>query len=212
LKSYRFSHSFFYFIFFFATFTFQAQQLSHPEQKSVPTLTLTKGAGIYSIDNALNEQILAGKIVIQNSEISFLRNNDDKVLVKASFKGSKNSTTALKSQLKIAENKKNKDDLKKVEKEIEKHKARTKDFQNLPLIYFPPQSQHFSSCSIEKNYVAPVHNTNKDYKSYIADYTDKIFSSLSALYSREQIFYNTKSLQHNFSKTFPVRPPPTFQV
>jgi hypothetical protein len=211
LKSYRLSHSFFYFIFFLATFTFQAQQLSHLEQKSLPTLTLTKGAAIYSIDNALNEQILTGKIVIQNSEISFLRDIDNnKVLVKASFKGSKNGITTLKDQLMIAENKKQKDDLKKVEKEIEKHKARTNYFSNLSLIYLPAQNQHFSSRSIKKSYFAPAHNTNKDYKSHIADHTNVIFSSLSSSNSKEHFFYNTKSLQNSFSKIFPVRPPPTF--
>lgn len=211
LKSCRISHSFFCFIFLFTTFTFQAQQLSHPEQKSLPTLTLTKGAGMYSIDSALNEQILTGKITIKNSEISFLKDIDNKVLVKAVFKGHKNVVTD-KDQLIIAENKKQKDDLKKVEKEIEKHKARTKDFQNLPLIYFPSQNKHFSSRSIEKNYVVPVQNTNKDYKSYIEDHTNSIFSSLSSLNSRDHFFYNTQSLQHSFSKAFPVRPPPTFQV
>lgn len=213
LKSYRICHSFFYFIFcLFTTLTFQAQQLSHTDQKPVPTLILTNGAVIYSTDNILNEQILTGKIVIENSEISLLKDIDNKALVMIIFKDDKNVTTDLKHLIKIAENKEKKDDLKKVEKEIEKHKERTKDFQNLSLVYFPSQNQHFSSWSIEKNYFAPVQNTNKDYKSYIADCTNVIFSSLSSLNSRDHFFYNTQSLQHSFSRTFPVRPPPTFQV
>lgn len=186
-----------------------AQKANSQQQITPTTIVLKDGANLYSADDNFNKQILSNKIILKNSDVSYQENGGKERLLKLIAKQSqKEEKKDLKNQLKIAENKRQKEALQQVKKEIEKFEKRVKVFVQHDFNGAQPPDQFFSSSSIAKNYVIPSQNTHDFSKFYISADAYVITQALDFLHSQKYTYYNNKSLDFCFSEVFSVRPPP----
>jgi hypothetical protein len=184
-----------------------AQKSETPNKAEQATIVLKDGAKIYSTDEAFNKQISSNAIVLKNAEIASQTNNSAKVLQATSAK-QETVTKDFKQEVKNATEKKQKEELKKVKKVLEKHDERKGAFRKFNFSDFPSPSSFLSSNSSAKNYVAPSHNGN-DFSKIHTSYKDySIKRALNYLHAAKYTYYNNKSLDHCFSEVFSVRPPP----
>lgn len=188
-------------------------QEANPQQQITPTtIVLKDGANLYSADDNFNKQILSNKIILKNSDVSYQENGGKEHLLKLIAKQSqKEEKKDLKNQLKIAENKRQKETLQQVKKEIEKFEKRVQVFVKHDFNRAPSPDQFFSSSSITKNYVIPSQSTHDFSKFYISADAYVITQALDFLHSQKYTYYNNKSLDFCFSEVFSVRPPPVLE-
>lgn len=185
-----------------------AQEANSQQQIAPTTIVLKDGANLYSADGNFNKQILSNKIILKNSDVSYQENEGKGHLLKLIARQSqKEEKKDLKNQLKTAENKRQKEALRQVKKEIEKFEKRVQVFVKHDFNGTSPD-QFFSSTSISKNYVAPGHSNHDFSKFYISADAYVITQALDFLHSQKHIYYNNKSLDFCFSEVFSVRPPP----
>lgn len=186
-----------------------AQKANSQQQITPTTIVLKDGANLYSADDNFNKQILSNKIILKNSDVSYQENGGKEHLLKLIAKQSqKEEKKDLKNQLKIAENKRQKETLQQVKKEIEKFEKRVQVFVKHDFNGAPSPNQFFSSSSIAKNYVIPSQSTQDFSKFYISADAYVITKALDFLHSQKYTYYNNKSLDFCFSEVFSVRPPP----
>lgn len=186
-----------------------AQEANSQQQITPTTIVLKDGANLYSADDNFNKQILSNKIILKNSDVSYRENGGKEHFLKLISKQSqKEEKRDLKNQLKIAENKRQKESLQQVKKEIEKFEKRVQVFAKLDFNGAPSPDQFFSSNTIAKNYVSPSQHHHDFSKFYISADSYVITRALDFLHSQKHIYYNNKSLDFCFSEVFSVRPPP----
>lgn len=186
-----------------------AQKANSQQQITPTTIVLKDGANLYSADDNFNKQILSNKIILKNYDVSYRENGGKGHLLKLIAKKSqKEEKKDLKNQLKIAENKRRKETLQQVKKEIEKFEKRVQFFVKHDFNGAPPPDQFFSSSSMAKNYVIPSQSTHDFSKFYISADNYVITQALDFLHSQKYTYYNNKSLDFCFSEVFSVRPPP----
>ena len=190
-----------------------AQETNSQQQITPTTIVLKDGANLYSADDNFNKQILTNKIILKNSDVSYQENGGKEQLLKLIAKQSqKEEKKDLRNQLKIAENKRQKETLQQVKKEIEKFEKRVQVFVKIDFNGAPSPDQFFSSTSISKNYVTPSQSTHDFSKFYISADAYGITQALDFLHSQKYTYYNNKSLDFCFSEVFSVRPPPFFFI
>lgn len=171
-------------------------------------VVLKNGAKIYSTDDSFNQQILASKALLKNSDFSYKKNKNNLqsllVITKKPVEIKKN----LSNQLIAAQDKIRKSDLKKLQKEIKKHEKLK--FPHVDFNSVPVPGGFFSSNVSSKNYIAPNYSNTDFSQLYISS---EIYSAnISFLHSQNYIYYNNKSLSYFFAEVFSVRPPPVFVV
>jgi hypothetical protein len=179
-----------------------------------PTQTaiiLKNGAQIYSTDANFNRQINSHKISLKNTEVFYDSENGDKViLVAVSEKNIESETKDLKAQVKIAENNKKKEALKKLKKQISDYESQKEKFESEKINTFPSSEEFISSTYGNTDYVAPSYHQYKLSKIYCTGNQYIINRALDFLYPKEYTYYNNKPLDFCFSEAFFVRPPPFF--
>lgn len=173
-------------------------------------VVLKDGAKIYSTDDSFNQQILASKTLLKNSDFSYKKSKNNVrsllVITKKLVEVKKN----LSNQLIAAQDKIRKSDLKKLQKEIKKHEKLK--FPHVDFNSVPVPGGFFSSNVSSKNYITPSSSySNTDFSQlYISS---EIYSAnISFLHSQNYIYYNNKSLSNSFVEVFSARPPPVFVV
>jgi len=184
-------------------------QEAHSQQQIPPvTIVLKDGGRLFSADDHFNKQILSKKIILKNSDVFYQESLGKEHFLQLIAKQSPNvEKKDLQHQLRIAENKTQKEILQKVKKEIEKFEERVQHFVKHDFNGTSPD-QFFSSTTISKNYVAPSYSTHDFSKIYISANAYIITRALDFLHSQKYTYYNNKSLDFCFSEVFSVRPPP----
>lgn len=203
---------FFRIVFFFtsllsASFTY-AQQSEIPTKNQPATVVLKDGARIFSTDEAFNQQINSQAVILKNADRSPESKNSAKVLEATSSKPEVLKKD-FKQEVKSSAEKKQKEELKKVKKEIDQHEARKKAFKINNCKGFPSSDEFLTSSRSNKDSLAPNcsnYNFSKALFS-INSYTAK--SALDFLYIQKFTYYNTISFENCFSRVYSVRPPPT---
>jgi L-fucose mutarotase/ribose pyranase (RbsD/FucU family) len=187
-----------------------AQQQEPVIKDQAVTIVLGNGAKMYSSDESFNSQIVHKKIIIKNANLSLKKLNNAGVLTVSSLSNVKNQNLA--QQLKISEDQKRKEVLKKIKEKIDTYEAKSKAFEKQNYQSYPSPSQFFSSYATSKNYITPNHNVHDFSKIYAEAKDYSVKRALDYLHTQQFTFYNNKSLDFCFSKVFSVRPPPILGV
>ncbi|REC44030.1 hypothetical protein [Chryseobacterium sp. 5_R23647] len=195
---------------FFSSFVYAQEGIG--KEVSPPTIVLKQGATIFSTDASFNQQINSDRITVKNADVSNVGiQSDAKVLTAKPEKDKEVQTPKkdFKSEFKKAEENKNKETLKKVEKEISEHndKAKKNSF-NAKSLWFPTSEQFTVSEHINRDYVAPSHHNHHFSKILASQNQYVVKSALDFLHKQKYIYYNSKSLDYCFTHVFSVRPPP----
>lgn len=174
-------------------------------------IVLKNGAAIYSTDANFNQQINSDKISLKNTEVFYESENGDEVIwVAASEKSIEPEKKDLKTQVKIAENNKKKEALKKLKKQVSDYESQKEKFESEKIKTFPSSEEFISSTHVNTDYVVPSYYQHKLSKIYSAENQYIIKLALDFLYPKEYAYYNNKPLDFCFSEVFSVRPPPFF--
>lgn len=182
--------------------------IGNPDQSAI---ILKNGAAIYSTDANFNQQINSDKISLKNTEVFYESENGDEVIwVAASEKNIESEKKDLKTQVKIAENNKKKEALKKLKKQVSDYESQKEKFESEKIKTFPSSEEFISSTHVNTDYVVPSYLQHKLSKIYSAENQYIIKLALDFLYPKEYAYYNNKPLDFCFSKVFSVRPPPFF--
>ncbi|MCY0978854.1 hypothetical protein PGH12_09745 [Chryseobacterium wangxinyae] len=181
------------------------------DKKQTGSIVLEKGAQIYSSDEFFNNQIAEKKVILKNAAVTIKANLKNEKILSASFPNHSNDQD-LAIQAKAAEEKKSKDEIKQIKKEIDQYETQSKSNGLEDYEGTPSPSQFFSSHSASKNYIAPSQNVQVFSKISAAPKNYCIKRALDYLHTQQFEFYNNKSLDFCFSEIFSVRPPPIFNI
>lgn len=173
------------------------------------TITLKQGAKIFSTDDSFNQQINSDKIIVKNADVSTSEMHNNVQVLTGRFNKTQKAETlkkTFKNEVRIAEENRNKEILKKIKKEIADYEKRINPFESENLRF--PTSQEFTSAIyISRDYVAPSYNHHFS-KIYTSQNQYIIKCALDFLHQQKYTYYNSKSLDHCFTHVFSVRPPP----
>jgi len=200
-------------IFIFSCFSgFLSAQEGIGNKAPQAIVVLKQGATIFSKDDSFNKQINSEKITVKNADVSNIGTLENgKVLTAKPIKVQDAQTPKkdFKSELKKAEENKNKEALKKVKKEIANYdnEAKKNSF-NSKNLRFPTSEQFIVSTNSNKDYVAPSYHNHYFSKILVSLNQYVIKSALDFLHKQKYTYYNNKSLDFCFSEVFSVRPPP----
>lgn len=175
------------------------------------TITLKQGATIFSTDPSFNQQINSDKITVKNADVSNAGLlNDAQVLTAKPNKAYEADAAKkdFKTEFKKAEEKKKKEDLKKIKKAVTDHEKKNKSSRSENLRVFPSSEQFIATSHINRDYVSP--NYNNHYFSKIHNSQDQylVKHALDFLHQQKYTYYNSRSLDYCFTHVFSVRPPP----
>jgi len=198
-------HIIFLSLFFSCSSYSYAQKLQNPNKVEQVTVVLKDGAKIFSTDEAFNNQISSNTVILKNAEI--LQQNSNSTTVLQATSKEKVIKKDPKKGLEAAVEKKQKEEVKKVEKEINQHEERKKTFNSNNYKGFPTSERIIASSHINQDYVAPSYSDSFS-KMYAVENIYIAFVALDFLHSQKITHYNSKSLDFCFSDVFCVRPPP----
>lgn len=169
--------------------------------ETVPTISLTGNAKVYSTDPDFNGQFLS------QENIDYQIINSGKVYVfKSKYKSS--GKKIAKKQSKACFRSTNQASLKKIKQNISDFEQRKKSF-NFCNIHDAPFSRELPySSDFNSSYIAPSGNSNDFSKICVFQYKYLISLVLEYLYVWKYHYFNSRSLEFCFSKVFSVRPPP----
>jgi hypothetical protein len=211
IKSLNYFPALFLILLFSLSNNVYAQEANSQQQITPTTIVLKDGANLYSADDNFNKQILSNKIILENSDVSYQGSGYKEHFLKLIARQSQREEKKdLKNQLKIAENKRQKEALQQIKREIEKFEKRVQVFVKLDFNDATSPDQFFSTNTIAKNYVTPSQSTHDFSKLYISADPYVVTQALDFLHSQKYTYYNNKSLNFCFSEVFSVRPPPVF--
>lgn len=194
----------------FSNFLFAQEGIGSKVPQAI--VVLKQGATIFSKDDSFNKQINSEKITVKNADVSNIGTLENgKFLTAKPIKAQDAQTPKkdFKSELKKAEENKNKEALKKVKKEIANYdnEAKKNSF-NSKNLRFPTSEQFIVSTNSNKDYVAPSYHNHYFSKILVSLNQYVIKSALDFLHKQKYTYYNNKSLDFCFSQVFSVRPPP----
>lgn len=174
------------------------------------TITLKQGAKIFSTDSSFNQQINSDKIIVKNADVSTSEMHSNVQILTGRLNKTQKAETlkkTFKSEVRIAEENRNRETLKKIKKEIADYEKRINPFDSENLRF--PTSQEFTSAiHISRDYVAPSYNHHHFSKIHTSQNQYIIKCALDFLHQQKYIYYNSRSLDHCFTHVFSVRPPP----
>lgn len=173
------------------------------------TITLKQGATIFSTDPSFNQQINSDKITVKNADVSTSELHSNVQILTGRFNKIQKAETlkkTFKNEVRIAEENRNKETLKKIKKEIADYEKRINPLESENLRF--PISQEFTSAThISRDYVAPSYNHHFS-KIYTSQNQYIIKCALDFLHQQKYTYYNSKSLDYCFTNVFSIRPPP----
>lgn len=184
-----------------------AQKSENPAQVEPATIVLKDGAKIYSTDEAFNNQINNNAVILKNADIVPKNKNSASNVLEATSSKPVILKKDFKQEVKNSAEKKQKEELKKVKKEIDQYEKRKKAFIN-DFKGSPSSEGFFVSVSSGKDSIAPVHNNYDFSKIFFVANSYTVKSALDFLHTQKYTFYNNKSIDYCFSEVFSVRPPP----
>ncbi|MCU7618232.1 hypothetical protein NZ698_13565 [Chryseobacterium sp. PBS4-4] len=192
---------------FFCFSNAYAQRSENPTQVEQAIVVLKNGAKIYSTDEAFNKQISNHVIILKNVDPDKGNNTNDKILTESSIKPEEFKKD-FKENLQASIQKKQKEELKKIKKEIDKHEVRKKTFVINDLKKNSSSDEFLASTRISKNSVVLEYNNFNFSKTFLAAHINIVKLALDFLHSQKYVYYNNTSLDFCFSTVFSVRPPP----
>ncbi|MCU7618229.1 hypothetical protein NZ698_13550 [Chryseobacterium sp. PBS4-4] len=195
-----------FFIFLCISYSY-AQKSENPNKVEQATVVLKDGAKLFSTDEAFNKQISNNVIVLENADLVPQNNSTAKVLEANSSKPIILQKD-LKKEVEASAEKKQKEAIKTVDKEIKKHEERKGAFRKFDFTSFPSSSHFLSSNFISKNYLAPSYNENDFSKIQASDKIYSVKSAINYLHALKFTHYNSESLNNHFPSVNSVRPPP----
>ncbi|RZJ50481.1 MAG: hypothetical protein EOO44_16310 [Flavobacterium sp.] len=194
-------------LFFFSSYSY-AQKSDNPNKIEQVTVVLKDGAKLFSADEAFNSQVNSNLVILKNAEI-IQQNNNSATILQATSK-EKVSKKDLTKDLNAAVEKKQKEEIEKVEKEINQYKERQKTFRTEDFKGFPSSDEFLASTNTNKDSTVPSYNRYEFSNLFINANSYVSKHSLSYLHTEKFTFYNNKSLDFCFSMVFSTRPPPSY--
>ena len=172
---------------------------------TAPTISLIGDAKIYSVDSDFNSQFMAQKNA--DYEIS----SSGKAYV---FKPKADPSVKKIPKRKAKTSVQNIDQasLKRIKKNISDFEQRKKLFVYRNIHGTPFSRELPYSSDSRRNYIVPSTDSNEFSKACIIQYSFLIRLILEYCYIWNYHYFNNRSLDCCFSKTFSVRPPPLFLV
>jgi len=195
-----------FFILFCASYSY-AQKSENPIPVEQATIVLKDGAKIFSTDEAFNKQISSNTVVLKNADLVPQHNSAANVLQATSLQP-EILQKDLKKEAEASAEKKQKEELKKVKKVIQKHEKRKGAFRKFNFNDFPSPSRFISFNFTSKNYIAPSHNENDFSKIQTSNKDCFVKRVINYLHKSKFTHYDSESLNNYFSLVYYVRPPP----
>jgi len=195
-----------FFSFLLISGNFSAQQSKNSPKSEQTSLVLKNGATIFSTDEAFNKQINNQSIVLKNADLVQDDTKQNKVLEASSKQEVPKKD--LKQELKNTTEKKQKEELKKVKKQIDQFEARKKAFNDDHLKGVPSTEEFLASTQSNKDSVAPAYNNYDFSESLVLVNSYALTFALDFLYKKQYSTYTAAAFDSCFSKVYSVRPPP----